>query len=88
VLSGFAELPVCVAYRLPSGEETSEFPAHQSDFHGAKPVYEKLPGWRTPLDGDLADAARDYVEFVQQTLDVEIGLVGTGAARERVVALR
>jgi adenylosuccinate synthase len=88
VLSEFAELPVCIAYRLPSGEQTTEFPAHQSDFHAAEPVYDRLPGWRSPLDGKLADAAREYVAFVERTLDVEITLVGTGAERERVVALR
>ena len=33
VLSSFAELPVCVRYRLRDGTETDEFPAHQSDFH-------------------------------------------------------
>jgi adenylosuccinate synthase len=88
VLSEFAELPVCIAYRLPDGEQTAEFPAHQSDFHAAEPVYERLSGWRAPLDGKLADAARDYVAFVERALDVEIALVGTGAERERVVALR
>ena len=88
VLSEFAELPVCIAYRLPSGEQTTEFPAHQSDFHAAEPVYDTLPGWRGPLDGKLADAAREYVAFVERALDVEITLVGTGAERERVVALR
>jgi adenylosuccinate synthase len=87
VLSEFAELPVCIAYRLPGGEQTAEFPAHQSDFHAAEPVYERLSGWRAPLDGELADAARDYVAFVERALDVEIALVGTGAERERVVAL-
>jgi adenylosuccinate synthase len=88
VLSHFAELPVCIAYRLPSGEETVEFPAHQSDFHAAEPVYERLLGWREPLDGSLADEAREYVAFVERALDVEISLVGTGAERERVVTLR
>ena len=88
VLSDFDELPVCVAYRLPSGEETAEFPAHQSDFHAAQPVYERLRGWREALDGNLAAAARDYVAFVERALDVEVSLVGTGAERERVVALR
>jgi adenylosuccinate synthase len=88
VLSEFAELPVCIAYRLPSGDQTAEFPAHQSDFHAAEPVYERLPGWRVALDGRLADAARGYVSFVERELEVEITLVGTGAERERVVALR
>ena len=44
VLSTFAEIPVCVRYKLPDGTETDEFPAHQSDFHHAQPVYEMLPG--------------------------------------------
>ena len=88
VLSDFDELPVCIAYRLPSGEESAEFPAHQSDFHAAEPVYERLAGWHEPLDGNLVAAARDYVAFVERALDVEVSLVGTGAERERVVALR
>ena len=51
VLSAFAELPVCVRYRLRDGAETEHFPAHQSDFHHAEPVWEVLPGWSEPLDG-------------------------------------
>jgi adenylosuccinate synthase len=86
VLSHFAELPVCVAYRQRDGTVTTEFPAHQSDFHAATPVYEVLPGWDEPLDGELPDAAREYVELVEHELDVEISLVGTGAERERVLA--
>jgi adenylosuccinate synthase len=91
VLSAFAELPVCVRYRLESGEETTEFPAHQSDFHHCRPVYETLPGWEEPIDSvedfsDLPAAARGYVEFVERELDVETTLVGTGAERERVLA--
>jgi adenylosuccinate synthase len=88
VLSAFAEVPVCVAYRLRDGSETSEFPAHQSDFHHCKPVYETLAGWEEPLAEGLPAAARAYVDFVERTLGVEISLVGTGAERERVVALR
>ncbi len=88
VLSHFAELPVCVAYRLRDGTETAEFPAHQSDFHHCRPVYETLAGWEEPLTDGLPDAARAYADFVEQALGVEISLVGTGAERERVVSLR
>ena len=88
VLSHFAELPVCVAYRLRDGSETHEFPAHQSDFHHCRPVYETIAGWAEPLTDDLPVRARAYVEFVEQALGVEISLVGTGAERERVVSLR
>src|SRR6476619_3823792 len=91
VLSDFAELPVCVAYRLRDGSETPHFPAHQSDFHHARPVWQTLAGWQEPLDNastldELPEAAHQYVEFVSQALDVPIELVGVGAARERVLA--
>jgi adenylosuccinate synthase len=90
ILSSFAELPVCVAYVLRDGSETPHFPAHQSDFHHARPVWEALPGWQAPLDNassrdGLPDAARRYVEFVERELDVPVELVGVGAARERVL---
>jgi adenylosuccinate synthase len=90
VLSDFDELPVCTRYRLPDGRETDEFPAHQSDFHHARPVYEALAGWREPLDAvedvdALPEAARAYVAFVERELEVDVRLVGTGADRERVL---
>jgi adenylosuccinate synthase len=85
VLSEFDEIPVCTAYRLPDGSETAEFPAHQSDFHHASPVYDTLPGWREPLDDGLPGAARDYVEFVGGALGIEVTMIGTGADRERVI---
>ena len=90
VLSHFAEIPVCVRYRLPGGRETEHFPAHQSDFHAARPVYETLPGWGDDLDGcasvdELPDAARAYVDFVERELGVAVALVGTGAERESVL---
>jgi len=91
VLSSFARLPVCTRYRLESGTETDEFPAHQSDFHHCRPVYETLSGWTEPIDdvedfAHLPDAARRYVEFVERHLEVDVVLVGTGAERERVLA--
>jgi len=91
VLSAFDELPVCVRYRLRDGSETEDFPAHQSDFHHAEAVWETLPGWSTPLDDasaleELPRAARDYVAFVSEALDLPIELVGVGAARDRVLA--
>jgi adenylosuccinate synthase len=93
VLSEFDEIPVCVRYRLPDGSETAEFPAHQSDFHHARPVYETLRGWREPLDAveeldGLPTAARQYVEYIETALDLEVSMIGTGAERERVITTR
>jgi adenylosuccinate synthase len=91
VLSHFSDLPVCVRYRTRDGAETRDFPAHQSDFHAAEPVYETLEGWNEPLDGcssvaELPAPARGYVEFVERELGVEVTLVGTGAERAAVLS--
>jgi len=91
VLSHFEELPICVRYRTRDGHEAQDFPAHQSDFHAAQPVYEVLEGWKEPLEGcssvsELPDAARRYVEFVERELEVEVTLVGTGAERAAVLS--
>jgi adenylosuccinate synthase len=90
VLSEFREIPVCTRYLLPDGTESEEFPAHQSDFHHARPVYETLRGWMERLDGikaleRLPVPARRYVEFVENALGIEACMVGTGAERERVL---
>ena len=50
-----------------------------------------MPGWAEPLDecatlDDLPEAARSYVELVERELGVTVELVGTGAAREQVLA--
>ena len=89
VLSEFDELPVCVRYRLEDGTETDELPAHQSDFHHCRPVFETLAGWRSEIGSErLPDAAREYVSFVEDALEVPVTLVGTGASRDRVLSLR
>jgi adenylosuccinate synthase len=88
VLSEFAEIPVCVRYRLPDGSETKDFPAHQSDFHHARPVYETLPGWSEPLDEGLPHAARRYIGFIEEAVELEVTMVGTGADRASVVTRR
>jgi adenylosuccinate synthase len=93
VLSIFEEIPVCVAYELRDGSRTTEFPAHQTDFHHAKPVFDVLPGWSgASLDVDtieeLPDEARAYVAFIERELDVEVALIGTGQSRERILTSR
>jgi adenylosuccinate synthase len=90
VLSGATEIPVCVAYRLRDGSISEHFPAHQSDFHHAEPVWETLEGWNEPIDGarhfaDLPPAAQRYVAFVSERLGIPVGLVSVGPRRDQVL---
>lgn len=41
VLTGWEEIPVCVAYEI-DGKRVEELPYSQTDFHHAKPIYENL----------------------------------------------
>src|SRR4029079_11822821 len=74
VLSAFSEIPVCVRYLLRDGTETPHFPAHQSDFHHCRPIYETLEGGHQPLGDELPAAAQAYVEFVERALEVPVRL--------------
>ncbi len=94
VLSHFAELPVCVRYRLRDGSRERGVPrAPERLPRGASRCTRRCPAGRRRSTrahslADLPDAARRYVEFVERALDVEVTLIGTGAERERVLTPR
>ena len=88
ILSYMDEVPVCAAYEL-DGEITHEFP-FPAVLEKAKPVVEYLPGWGCDISGvrtwaDMPQAARDYVEYVEQAIGCHIGYVSVGAERESLI---
>jgi adenylosuccinate synthase len=92
VLSMLDEIPVCTAYRLGDGTVTRDFPAHQSDFHHARPVLEVTQGWRRPIDDvrsadDLPAEARTYLELIEREVGVPVTLAGVGQRRDQILAL-
>lgn len=89
ILSGLAELGVCVAYEL-DGRRIDYFPSDLAALGRVKPVYESLPGWEEDVaaarkPGDLPENARRYVAFVETHVDVPVTRVSVGPAREQVV---
>ena len=93
VLSMFERIPVCTGYRLPDGTATTEFPAHQTDFHHAQPAYEELAGWGADISGvtafaRLPDAARAYLDFVEERVGVPVTMVGIGQRRDQTLTRR
>ncbi len=92
VLSGWEQVPVCVAYEV-DGKRFDEMPMSQSDFHHAKPVLEYLPGWSEDITGartldDLPANARAYVETVESMSGAQISAVGVGPGRDEIIQLR
>jgi adenylosuccinate synthase len=89
VLTGFATVPVCVAYDV-DGVRHDVMPLNQSEFHHAKPVYEMLDGWWEDISGcrtfeDLPEAARRYVLRVEELVGARVSAVGVGPGRHEVI---
>lgn len=87
-LSYLDEIPVCVAYEI-DGRQTTDFPT-TTDLKKAKPVWEKLPGWKCDIRGirrfeDLPEAAQNYVRFIEQHIGFPITMVSNGPAREDII---
>ena len=88
VLGYLDEIPVCVGYEI-DGEVTKEFPITCKLKH-AKPVYEKLPGWKCDIRGikkyeELPENCRKYIEFVEKEIGFPITMVSNGPKREDII---
>ena len=88
VLGYLDEIPVCVGYEI-DGEVTTDFPT-TSLLEKAKPVIEKLPGWKCDIRGikkyeELPENCRNYIEFVEKQIGFPITMVSNGPGREDII---
>ena len=91
VLTGFEQIPVCVAYDV-DGTRYEELPMTQTGFHHAKPIYENMPGWTEDISGarevsDLPVNARNYVKFLEDISGTRISAIGVGQDRDATIAI-
>jgi adenylosuccinate synthase len=89
VLDEFETIPVCVGYRL-GGCEIGEMPPGVAELASIEPIYECLPGWKTPTFGmtcydQLPARAKDYLAFLEEQAGVEIGSISTGPERNQTI---
>jgi adenylosuccinate synthase len=91
VLTGFAEIPVCVAYEV-DGVRFDEMPVNQSDFHHATPIYDTFPGWTEDIStartfDDLPVNAQNYVRAIESMSGARFSAIGVGPARDEIIAI-
>jgi adenylosuccinate synthase len=88
VLRGFAPLRLAVAYRLPDGARTTEFPAFELD--AVVPEFEDLAGF----DEDLREVrrfeqlprnAQAYVQAIERHTGMPIRTISVGPERHQVI---
>ena len=88
VLGYLDEIPVCIGYEI-DGEVTRDFPT-TAKLEKAKPVFTKLPGWKTDIRGiknyaDLPENCRKYIEFVEKEIEVPITMESNGPGRDDII---
>jgi len=89
VLSELDEISICTAYEI-DGKTTTVFPSHAEDLAKVRPVYETLPGWKQEIShirsyAELPQAARRYVERIQELVGPRVELVSVGPDREQTI---
>ena len=86
------EIQICTGYRY-KGRPIKEMPPDVETLAQIEPEYETLPGWRKPTPGireikDLPTPARDYLNFISDEVQTEIGMVSTGPERNATIVPR
>ena len=87
VLDVFPTIKACVAYKLPDGTQTDEFPF---DCEGVEPVYEELPGWKTDLtkvhdEDEFPEEFNNYISFLEEFLETPVSIVSVGPDRNQTI---
>lgn len=91
VLDSFEEVRLVTAYRA-DGETLTEFPHDPKILERCEPVYETMPGWRTPTTEArsweaLPENARAYLRRLSELVEAPIALVSVGPDREATMIL-
>jgi adenylosuccinate synthase len=90
ILTGLPEVKVCVAYKV-DGKELREIPASIRTLERCEPIYKTFQGWNESLAAarsleDLPQAAREYIRWIEDALEVPVDLLGVGPDRDATIA--
>ena len=93
VLSELNELKLCVAYRLPDGSITEDYPLDTNVLAQASAIYETMPGWEENVSSartweELPASVQAYAQRLSELLGMPVDLLSVGAERSDLVALR
>lgn len=89
VLSGLQEIKVCTGYDY-FQDKVDYPPQEENSLAHVQPVYESLPGWQEDISqarkwADLPQAARDYISYIENFLEVKVSIVSVGPDRKQTL---
>ena len=90
VLDAFKQLYVCTSYKL-DGKECAKIPFQMSRIK-IEPVYKEFTGWNVSTSAakspaELPEAMKQYIQFINADLGVNVQYVSNGPGREQIVCL-
>ena len=88
ILSIFDKIKICTHYEI-EGEKITEFPYDVNDLD-VKPIYIEMDGWKKDLTAlsqynDAPIELKNYVEYLEKELNVQISLVSVGPDRKQTL---
>lgn len=89
ILDELDEINVCTGYRTAEGEE-QDFPASLGLLEQCEPIYKTFPGWKTNTFAlrrlsDLPAAARTYISFLEDHMQIPVAMISTSPERDDTV---
>ena len=92
VLDAFDTIQICTGYEH-NGKKLAELPASLDVLANCRPVYEEMPGWRTPISdarsfAELPEKAQNYVRRLEELIGCPIVLISVGARRDQTIMLK
>jgi adenylosuccinate synthase len=92
ILDELDPIKVCTGYKINS-KLTDEFPPDAHTLQKCEPVYEEFPGWKTSTRGikefeKLPQKAREYINWIENSLGVKADMISTGQRREELIVLQ
>lgn len=91
VFDTFDEIKVCTAYKDCRNDKVyTSYPTDVFIHKYLEPIYETLPGWKTPLGGitkyeDLPENAKKYISRLEDLIGAPIGIISVGPDREQTI---
>ena len=92
VLSGFEKIKICIGYKY-KDKIIKNFTTNLEILKNCKPIYEELPGWKENLNKirnfkELPENAKNYIERIEELLNVPICIVSLGPERSQTIVLK
>ncbi len=92
VLDGLDMVKVCVGYQF-KGKRIDLPPYGSERLEKCMPIYEELPGWKTPTAeirkyADIPEIAKSYIDRVAELLECPVTIISTGAGRDETIVLK